>query len=437
MLSLLKLIGRLIFKVIFSLEYYGVENVPEQGPVIIAGNHPSYLDPVLIALPIERSIRFMAWDRLFSIPLLGNTIRSLGAFPVDITRGKGESAFLEARRVLTSGEALGIFPEGQRSERGPMGDLRRGVARLAIDTGAPIVPVTIGGASRAWPKWRLLPKPAKIVVRYHEPVRLEESERRSRAEDRVYHREVMETVAASINRTLSAALRGGEGLERWYRRPPSHVRTYEWVPLAAAIVASLVLYRRGTFLQLWKAVWLVPLAYYLYLISDLLLIKPSRTAKWLRNSMPVWLIFAWHYPLVGATGLPSGRLDGLLAAAILLAFFPFFWEDYYTLQKFVRGIVVTYYASLALLLRWPESLGTFTAVLVFIALFCFWYRTRLWKVSVSGSLLLVVFAIACTGSLNKAVTVFLLLPFAVLASLYTFVGAAYDIRKAGEVDKPT
>src|SRR5437867_3718321 len=128
-LSFLKLIGRALFRVLFSVEYHGLENVPDRGPVIIAGNHPSYLDPALVGLPLKRPIRFMAWDALFKVPILGLVIKVIGAFPVDIRRGKGEAAFLEACRVLKSGQVLGIFPEGQRSERGPMGELRTGVAR--------------------------------------------------------------------------------------------------------------------------------------------------------------------------------------------------------------------------------------------------------------------------------------------------------------------
>src|SRR5262245_31982095 len=293
--SIIKLIARPLFRILFSVEYHGAENVPEEGAVIIAGNHPSYLDPVLVGLPIGRVIRFMAWDALFKVPLLGRVIKDMGAFPVDIRKGRGEAAYLEARRVLSSGEALGIFPEGQRSEQAAMGELRAGVARLSIETGAPIVPVTIGGATRAWPKWKLLPRSARIIVRYHGPIRLSEEEREASRDNREFQRQVMQRVAASINRSLVPSIRGAESLERWYHQPPSHIRSYEWAPLIATIVALIVASLRETLHTDWLNIVLPPALYYAYLMADLTLIKPSRLAKWLRNSAPIWLILIWHY----------------------------------------------------------------------------------------------------------------------------------------------
>jgi len=433
MLSLLKLIGRWLFRILFSVEYYGLGNVPEAGAVIIAGNHPSYLDPLLVMVPIRRVIRYMAWDALFKVPVLGQVIRLLGAFPVDIRRGKGESAFREAKRILEEGNALGIFPEGQRSERGPMGELRTGVARLAIETGAPIVPVTIGGASRAWPKHRLLPKPARIIVRFHPPVRLDPAECEARRDDREFHQEVMQTVAASINRSLAPTLRGGEVMERWYRQPPSHWRTYEWAPLFAAVVATLIAYGRQALPGNLGGIWLPVIGYYLYLIIDLVLISPGRLAKWVRNSMPVWLILVWHGFLTKAVGVPFGELNLLLVAATLGAFFLFFYEDYFTLQKFVRGLVVVYYFTLLLQQWWPEPRAELVAVLSFIAIFCRWYRVIYYRVTTPVMTLLLATALLLTRAMNPALLIYVALPVVTLWYLQTFVNAAYDIRQAGDV----
>ena len=432
-LSVCRFIGRPLFRVLFSVEYHGLENIPETGPAIIAGNHPSYLDPVLVGLPIKRVIKYMAWDALFRVPLLGWLIRTLGGFPVDIRRGKGEAAYRQACQVLEAGHALAIFPEGQRSESGPMGELRTGVARLAIETGAPIVPFTIGGASRAWPKFKLLPKPAKIIVRFHKTIRLTDHEREEWREDREAHHEVMKRVAASINRSLIPRLRGSEAWEKWYRRPPSHIRIYEWVPLAAAIIASLILRSRGQLNEHWLRLWLPAAAYYAYLMADLTIIRPARLAKWARNSMPVWLILIWHSPLTRAIEVPSGALNLLLVITSLAAFFTFFWEDYYTLQKFVRGLVVVYYLSLALLLGWPHQLGTLVGVLSFIAVFSLWYRTLSYVVSVIVMVLSIAAAVYFTGPASRVLLLYAGLGVAALAYIQTFAAAAYDIRKGGEV----
>jgi 1-acyl-sn-glycerol-3-phosphate acyltransferase len=433
MLSLLKLIGRPLFRILFSVEYHGLENVPDGGPVILAGNHPSYLDPILIILPIKRAIRFMAWDALFRVPLLGPIIKAMGAFPVDTGRGKGEAAYREALRVLKGGEALGIFPEGQRSESGPMGELRTGTARLAIETGAPIVPVTIGGAFRAWPKHRLLPKPAKIVVRYHKPIHPGGLKQAAHLDDRGLQQELTRAVAASINRSLVPALHGSDSFEKWYRQPPSNIRSYEWAPLAAALVATIVVGLGGAPVANWLMIWLPVAAYYTYLISDLLLIRQGRTAKWVRNSLPIWLILAWHYPLITAGGLPAGELNALLVCAVLAAFFPFFWEDYFTLQKFVRGLVVVYYFSLALELRWPHELGVFVALLGFIIVFSLWYKTVYYQVTAALMLIVIIVAIIMKASLTLPLLYYAALAVAALGYIQTFVAVAYDIRRAGNV----
>lgn len=433
MLALIKLIGRPLFRVLFAVEYHGLENVPESGRVILASNHPSFLDPLLIALPIKRVILYMAWDALFKIPLLGALIKSLGAFPVDIRRGKGEAAYREALRVLENNNALGIFPEGQRSETGPMGELKTGVARLALETGAAIVPITIGGASRAWPKYKLLPKPAKIIVRYHTPIHLSEGERTDHKDDRAFQREVMERVTTSINRSLAPALRGDAHFEKWYRQPPSHIRSYEWAPLIAAVITTLVAGLRGTLGQTWWRIWLPVAVYGLYLIADLTVIRPGREAKWLRNFMPVCLILTWHHSLVRALNIPEGELNLLLACVTLAAFSPYFWEDYYTLQKFVRGLVVVYYFSLALLLGLPHRLGVFVAILSFIVIFSIWYRTNFYAATVAVMLAALATAIFITKSFDPILLIYIALAAAAVVYLQAFVNAAYDIRKAGEV----
>ncbi len=433
MLKLFKKTLIALLRVIFTLEYHGLHHVPAHGAIIVAGNHPSYLDPILIYLPLRRPLRFMAWDALFRIPLAGPLMRALGAFPVDLRKGKGEAAFQQALKVLNDGDALGIFPEGQRSETGALGGLKTGVARLAIATNAPIVPVTIGGASRAWPKWKLLPKPAKLIVRFHEPLTLDATEIAARGAEKEFHQEVMQRVATRINRSLQPALHEAAQLERLYAQPPSNIRTYEWAPLLAALIGTFVSIKRDLWHSYGAHIWLPLAAYYFYLAADLLFIKPTRTAKWLRNSMPIWLIVAWHWWLTRATGLPFGEFNFVLAISLVATFFIFFYEDYYTLQKFVRGVVVSYYAALLLMVWWPHPLAVMTAVLGFTVLFIWQHRLVAWHWTVTGLVLVLGGALYFSTEPRWPLLIFPVLPSVVLAYLQAFASVAYDIRRAGIV----
>jgi 1-acyl-sn-glycerol-3-phosphate acyltransferase len=107
-----------LFRVLFSYDRRGEEHVPATGPAVVAANHPSYLDPILLSLGVERPIHFMAWDALFRVPLLGSLMRVMGAFPVDVRKGKGREAYERAKALVLRGEIVGIFPEGKRSRTG-------------------------------------------------------------------------------------------------------------------------------------------------------------------------------------------------------------------------------------------------------------------------------------------------------------------------------
>src|SRR5262249_33498770 len=173
--------------------------------------------------------------------------------------------------------------------------------------------------------------------------------------------------------------------------------------------------------------------YYLYLFADLALIKPSRLAKWIRNSLPLALILCWHVPLTNALVVPPGMLNLVLGGVVLAAFFPFFWEDYYTLQRFVRGVVFVYYFSILFLLRWPYSFGLMVSALLFIALFSVRYRTRFWKTTVIVTLSALIGALVTRGTWSPRLIAYAAIAVVALGYIRTFAGAAYDIRRAGAV----
>jgi 1-acyl-sn-glycerol-3-phosphate acyltransferase len=150
----------------FGLELRGIEHIPSEGAVIIAPNHQTYADPVLVTIPVRRPVFYMAWSRLFRIPLFGRLIRGLRAFPVKIESTDPRAA-REVARLLEAGEAVMIFPEGERSLDGHVGRFKRGAFRFAVALSAPVLPVTIAGGHESWPPGRAMPRRARLTITYH------------------------------------------------------------------------------------------------------------------------------------------------------------------------------------------------------------------------------------------------------------------------------
>ena len=165
----LRPLSRLFCRLYFRLEVFGVENVPATGSVILAPNHVSYADPIWAALDVERRVYFMTWERVFRIPVAGQLLRFLGAFPVKIEKFD-RNALDSARSVLESGKVLMIFPEGGRTLDGLLKPFKPGVSRFALTVGTTIVPITINGGFAAWPPHRIFPRPRKVTVTYHPPI---------------------------------------------------------------------------------------------------------------------------------------------------------------------------------------------------------------------------------------------------------------------------
>jgi 1-acyl-sn-glycerol-3-phosphate acyltransferase len=152
-----------------------VDEIPRDGPLIIAANHASNLDaPVLGAWLIPKLGRRIHWlgkRELFAWPIVGWVAANGGVHPVD--RGSADvEAFRLASRILEGGHVLFVFPEGTRSPAGALQEARDGLALLALRSGAPIVPIGIGGSNRVWPKGQRLPHPGgHVVIRVGRPFR--------------------------------------------------------------------------------------------------------------------------------------------------------------------------------------------------------------------------------------------------------------------------
>jgi glycerol-3-phosphate dehydrogenase (NAD(P)+) len=155
------------FHVYFRMRRIGMEHVPKTGPVIFAANHRSFLDPFLIAMLTRRPVYYVAKKELFERPSQAWLLNRLGAFPVERETGDRQS-MATARAILERGDCVVIFPEGTRVRRGPLQAPRRGVGRLALETGAPVVPVAVIGTDRVRRRWLI--RPCRIRLRAGRPL---------------------------------------------------------------------------------------------------------------------------------------------------------------------------------------------------------------------------------------------------------------------------
>ena len=149
---------KLLFKIWLRLEVRGEENIPASGPVVVAPNHISLLDPPVAGVAASRQIYFMAKEELFQYPVFSQTIRALGAFRV--RRGRVDlQAIKYSLSLLKAGRVVSVFPEGHISKTGARQAPRSGAFMIAASTGAEIIPALIEGSDlqrhRGWPKVRI------------------------------------------------------------------------------------------------------------------------------------------------------------------------------------------------------------------------------------------------------------------------------------------
>jgi 1-acyl-sn-glycerol-3-phosphate acyltransferase len=151
----------------WRLSRIGREHVPTEGPVIFVANHRSFIDPFIVGLCNRRPVYYVAKEELFKNKYLGWFLSSLGAFPV--RRGAADGDMIEtAKAILGRGDPVLIFPEGTRTRPGALGKPKRGVGRLALETGATVVPVAIKGTEDIRKGFRI--RPRKVSVRIGAPL---------------------------------------------------------------------------------------------------------------------------------------------------------------------------------------------------------------------------------------------------------------------------
>jgi 1-acyl-sn-glycerol-3-phosphate acyltransferase len=164
--------GVALCRALWQIRYTGLHHVPRAGGLVIAANHQTYIDPFWVGFPIKRPLRFLAWDESFDWPVVGRLMHMFGAWPLQLEKSDPR-AIRRALQWLKQGGAVVIFPEGGRGNPdGSMVNFKNGAVRMAIEANVPILPVTIRGAHRIWPKTRRFPRIGRVEVVYHRPQEL-------------------------------------------------------------------------------------------------------------------------------------------------------------------------------------------------------------------------------------------------------------------------
>ena len=194
----LKIVLTPILYVVYRIRVEGKEHLPREGAVILAANHRSFLDSIFIPLLVSRRVTFVAKAEYFDDPKTAWFFRAVGQIPIRREGGSAsEGALAAAREVLATGGVFGIYPEGTRTRDGYLHKGRTGVARLALSTGAPLVPVGMVGTDECQPTDAKLPRLfRKVTIRFGPPLSMDHYV--GRADDRLVLRQITDELMFEI-----------------------------------------------------------------------------------------------------------------------------------------------------------------------------------------------------------------------------------------------
>jgi 1-acyl-sn-glycerol-3-phosphate acyltransferase len=191
------LLYRLLFKVYFPARVFNAGRVPLKGPLILASNHASFLDPPLVGSSLRREINYLARKSLFRYPGVGAVLRNVNAVPVD--RDGGGAAGLKAiRDRLEAGGAVILFPEGTRTRNGQLQTARPGVGLLMIKSEAPVIPVRVFGTYEALGVHVPLPLPHPVAVKFGVPLDIREVRAEARTCSKARLKEIYQKVVEDL-----------------------------------------------------------------------------------------------------------------------------------------------------------------------------------------------------------------------------------------------
>jgi 1-acyl-sn-glycerol-3-phosphate acyltransferase len=191
------LLSRIVFAGCFRWRVYHPERVPLRGPVILAANHASFIDPPLVGAGLKREINYLARESLFRFPVVGAILRAVNSVPVD--RDGGGAAGLKAilGRLLAGGGII-LFPEGTRTRDGLLQPPRSGIGLAVIKSNAPVVPVRVFGTFEAYGRHSKFPRPHPIAVKYGQPILFEELRAEAKTCSKQRLKEIYQQVACEI-----------------------------------------------------------------------------------------------------------------------------------------------------------------------------------------------------------------------------------------------
>ncbi|MFE7973457.1 lysophospholipid acyltransferase family protein [Streptomyces shenzhenensis] len=202
--ALIKAVLGPIMRLMFRPQVEGAEHIPADGPVIMAGNHLTFIDSIVLPLVSKRQVFFIGKDEYvtgkgFKGRLMAWFFTGVGMIPVDRDGASGGvAALMTGRRILEEGKVFGIYPEGTRSPDGRLYRGRTGIARLTLMTGAPVVPFAMIGTDKLQPGGRGFPRPGRVTVRFGEAMEFSRYEGMDR--DRYVLRAVTDSVMTEVMR---------------------------------------------------------------------------------------------------------------------------------------------------------------------------------------------------------------------------------------------
>lgn len=171
--SSIQLVLQVLFAVWFRYRGRNFQQLSDEQGALLIVNHQSFLDPLLVGLPLRRPVSFLARDSLFRVPVIGWILRNTYVLPINRDQaGAGSIRVLSDR--LKAGYLCGIFPEGTRSEDGQVGEIKPGFIALARRAQCPIYPIGIAGAGRAFGRHHWFPRPRPVCVVYGHPLQPDE-----------------------------------------------------------------------------------------------------------------------------------------------------------------------------------------------------------------------------------------------------------------------